>query len=159
MSIAKAVDVAYVRFRAPDLEKMRSFLLDFGMVDSVPDQAPDRLFMRGTGRAPFVHTTELGEPGFAALGIWVRDRADLEKLAAHDGATIEPLDAPGNGLVVRLVDPDGFLIEAVAEQDVLPQVDRQLPYPAPWNHGGEHPRVGSFRRVRQGASHVQRLGH
>lgn len=159
MSIAKAVDVAYVRFRAPDLERMRNFLLDFGMVDSVPEQAAERIYMRGTGRAPFVHSTELGEPGFVGLGIWVRDRADLERLAAHDGVAIEPLDAPGNGFVVRLTDPDGFLIEAVAEQDVLPQVERVLPDPAPWNHAGKHPRIGSFRRVRQGASHVQRLGH
>jgi hypothetical protein len=43
MSIAKAVDVAYVRFRAPDLERMRNFLLDFGMVDSVPEQAAERI--------------------------------------------------------------------------------------------------------------------
>lgn len=159
MSIAKAYDVAYVRFRAPDLDRMRAFLLDFGMADSVAEQEPDRLFMRGTGRAPFLHATERGEPGFAALGIWVRDRADLEALAAHDCLEVEPLDAPGGGLVVRLTDPDGFCIEAVAEQEALPPVDRRVPYPDAWNHAGEYPRVGRFRRVRQGPSHVMRLGH
>jgi len=159
MSIAKAYDVAHVRFRAPDLDKMRSFLLDFGMVDAVPLQEDGRLFMRGTGRAPFLHATERGEPGFAALGIWVRDRADLERLAAHDGKTVEPFDAPGGGLVVRLTDPDGFLIEAVAEQEKPVPAERALPFPEPWNHGGSYPRVARFRRVAQGASHVQRLGH
>jgi len=159
MSIAKAYDVAHVRFRAPDLDKMRSFLLDFGMVDAVPLQEDGRLFMRGTGRAPFLHATERGEPGFAALGIWVRDRADLERLAAHDGKTVEPFDAPGGGLVVRLTDPDGFLIEAVAEQEKPVPAERALPFPEPWNHGGAYPRVARFRRVAQGASHVQRLGH
>lgn len=159
MSVAKAYDVAYVRFRAPDLRKMRAFLLDFGMVDAVPEQTADRLFMRGSGRAPFVHATELGEPGFAALGIWVRDRSDLERLAAHDGKTIEPLDAPGGGYVVRLTDPDGFLIEAVWGQEMPTSVERTVPFPDPWNHSGLHPRVGSFRRVKQGASHVMRLGH
>lgn len=159
MSIAKAYDVAFVRFRAPDLEKMRSFLLDFGMVDSLPEQASDRLFMRGTGRAPFLHATELGEPGFAALGIWVRDLADLERLAAHDGTTVEPFNAPGGGYVVRLTDPDGYLIEAVAGQEKFAPVERTLPLPDPWNHGGEHPRIARFRRAKQGPSHVQRLGH
>ena len=159
MSIAKAYDVAHVRFRAPDLDKMRAFLLDFGMVDSVAEQPAGHLFMRGTGRAPFLHATEQGDPGFAALGIWVRDRADLERLAAHDGAAVEPFDAPGGGLVVRLTDPDGFLIEAIAEQQPLSPVERIAPTPEPWNHAGEYPRIGRFRRVVQGPSHVQRLGH
>jgi catechol 2,3-dioxygenase-like lactoylglutathione lyase family enzyme len=159
VSIAKAYDVAHVRFRAPDLEKMRSFLLDFGMVDSVPEQPAGQLFMRGTGRAPFLHSTEQGEAGFAALGIWVRDTADLERLAAHDGVPVEHFDAPGGGLVVRLTDPDGFVIEAIAEQQPLPANARTVPYPEPWNHGGEHPRVTRFRRVKQGPSHVLRLGH
>lgn len=159
MSIAKAYDVAHVRFRAPDLEKMRAFLLDFGMIDAVPEQAVDRLFMRGTGRAPFVHATERGEPGFAALGIWVRDAADLERLAAHDGKPVERFDAPGGGLVVRLTDPDGFVIEALAEQEPPAPAARTMPFPEPWNQNGEYPRVTHFRRVTQGASHVSRLGH
>ncbi len=159
MSIATAYDVAHVRFRAPDLAKMRAFLLDFGMVDAVPAQPTGQLFMRGTGRAPFLHATELGEAGFAALGIWVRDRADLEALAAHDGVAVEPFDAPGGGLVVRLTDPDGFVIEAIAEQQPLPANDRTVPFPDDWNHGGEHPRIARFRRVSQGPSHVMRLGH
>jgi len=159
MSIAKAYDVAYVRFRAPDLEKMRAFLLDFGMVDSVPEQDADLLFMRGTCSAPFVHSTERGDPGFAALGIWVRDMTDLEQLAAHDGKTVESLNAPGGGYVVRLTDPDGFLIEAVWGQDSLPDVERVIPYPDAWNYAGENRRVSHLRRVKQGASHVRRLGH
>lgn len=159
MSIARAYDVAHVRFRAPDLEKMRAFLLDFGMTDSVAEQPEGKLFMRGAGRAPFLHATEQGEPGFAALGIWVRDRADLERLAAHDNVAVEPFDAPGGGLVVRLTDPDGFQIEAVAEQESLPPSTRQLPEMEPWNHRGNHPRIARFRRLVQGPSHVQRLGH
>jgi catechol 2,3-dioxygenase-like lactoylglutathione lyase family enzyme len=159
MSIAKAYDVAHVRFRAPDLVKMRAFLLDFGMVDSVPEQEVDRIFMRGTGRAPFLHATERGEAGFAALGIWVRGRADLEALAAHDGLSVEPFDAPGGGLVVRLTDPDGFVIEAVAEQEPLPAVERLAPAPEAINHAGTYPRVARFRRHPIGPSHVMRLGH
>ncbi|EIZ78540.1 glyoxalase/bleomycin resistance protein/dioxygenase [Novosphingobium sp. Rr 2-17] len=157
MSIARAYDVAHVRFTVPDIDVMRRFLLDFGMIE-VESGNPDKLYMRGEGRAPFLHASEKGEAGFAALGIWVRDRADLEALAAHDGVKVEELDAPGGGYVVRLRDPDGFLIEAIAEQE-LHTVVAYEPKAEPWNYEREYPRVAKFRRVAKGASHVQRLGH
>jgi catechol 2,3-dioxygenase-like lactoylglutathione lyase family enzyme len=93
MSVTKAIDVAYVRFRAPDLDLAHRFLLDFGMVDATPSQPAGKpLYMRGAGRGPFVHVTEQGEPGFAGFGIWVRDREDLDRLAGQHMAT--PLPSP-----------------------------------------------------------------
>jgi catechol 2,3-dioxygenase-like lactoylglutathione lyase family enzyme len=158
MSVTKAVDVAFVRFRAPDLELMHKFLLDFGMVDAEATQPKgDRIHMRGGMGGPFVHATELGEPGFAGFGIWVKDRADLDRLAAHDGVPVEAMDSPGGGLRVRLTDPDGFVVDVVAGQQMAPTI---APPPSEaWNQDGEYPRIGKFRRVRRGASHVQRLGH
>src|ERR1700761_2188250 len=114
MSITKAEDVAYVRFSAPDLDAMRSFLGDFGMVEV--SGADGEIFFRGAGSAPFLHATRLGDPGFAALGLKLSSLADLEKLAASEGVAVEPLNAPGGGHVVRLTDPDGHLVEAVAGQ-------------------------------------------
>ena len=48
MSLIKVQDVAYVRFGAPDLAKMRAFLLDFGLIhaEEVGDSV---LRMRGLG--------------------------------------------------------------------------------------------------------------
>jgi catechol 2,3-dioxygenase-like lactoylglutathione lyase family enzyme len=158
MSIAKAFDVAFVRFRAPDLELMHKFLLDFGMVDARPGQPNgERIYMRGGRGGPFVHVTERGEAGFAGFGIWVKDRADLDRLAAHDGVPVEELGSPGGGFRVRLTDPDGFLVDVVAGQQMAPVIEP--PSSEPWNQDGEYPRIGKFRRVRRGASHVQRLGH
>jgi catechol 2,3-dioxygenase-like lactoylglutathione lyase family enzyme len=158
MSVTKAVDVAFVRFKAPDLELMHKFLLDFGMVDVGPPQPKDgRIYMRGEGSSPFVYALELGEPGFAGFGIWVKDRADLERLAAHDNVPVQALDSPGGGFCVRLTDPDGFVVEVVAGQEKAPVI--AAPKTEPWNQGGDYPRIGRFRRVRRGASHVQRLGH
>ena len=155
-SIAKAHDVAYVRFRAPDLAKMHSFLLDFGMRDA--EIEADRLFMRGFGASPFVHATEMADtPGFAGFGIRLPDLDALKRIAAHDGVEIHPLDAPGGGMVARLTDPDGFTIEAVAGQ--TPAQPVALPGRAPWNEGGAYPRRNDFRRTERGPSHVQRLGH
>ena len=107
MSIATAYDVAHVRFGVPDLSVMRKFLSDFGMVE-VPF-GDDRLFMRGYEGTAFAHVCEVSpEPAFLGFGIWLRDLDDLNRLAAHDGAEVEPFDAPGGGSVVRLTDPRWF---------------------------------------------------
>ena len=68
MGIIKVQDVEYLTFQAPDLTRMREFLLDFGMKDS-SDTEPDVLRMRGTGDAPFLHKTKVGEAGFLGLAL------------------------------------------------------------------------------------------
>jgi catechol-2,3-dioxygenase len=155
MPVVKAHDVAYVRFSAPDLSLMRDFLGDFGLVEA--ERTADELFMRGYGTAPFIHSTRRGNPGFDGFGVWIKTRDELERLAAHAHTGVEPLAAPGGGWIVRLLDPDGYAVEAVwGQQTVAP-----LPVKAhvPWNHGGLYPRQSVVRRVEQGASHVLRLGH
>jgi catechol 2,3-dioxygenase-like lactoylglutathione lyase family enzyme len=154
MSIAKAWDVSYVKFRAPDLNLMRNFLSDFGLVEA--EVSEDSIFMRSYGSAPFVHVTELGEAGFAGFGIKVTE-AELEKLAAHDGVPITPLDAPGGGRIARLLDPDGFVVEAVAGQASVEPID--LPATYTWNESGIYSRQSRPRRVTAHPSHVIRLGH
>jgi len=151
----KAHDVAYVRFAAPDLDRMRVFLEDFGLV--VAERSTARLVMRGHGDRPVCHVTELGEPAFLAAGIWMRDAGDLTRLAEREGVAVEPLDLPGGGQVVRLADPDGFRIEAVAGQAAVAPLPVSVP-PA-WNQGLAYPRQSRTRRVAQGPSHVLRLGH
>lgn len=156
MSIATAYDVAYVRFGVPDLDAMRRFLADFGMVEA--GYADDRLFMRGYEGTPFAHVCERrAGPAFLGFGVWLKHGDDLRRLAEREGVAIEALDAPGGGEVARLTDPDGFTVEAVAGMaaaDPLP-----APRSEPWNQGGAYPRRGVWRRVARGPSHVRRLGH
>lgn len=134
---------------------MREFLTDFGM-HMVREDA-DALYMRGYGAAPFVHVTERGDPGFVGFGIWAASEADLLELAASENQVAVESDAPGGGLVLRLTDPDGFVIEVLAEQK--PAERLPLPDHVPWNHGGRYPRQGGVRRVSRAPSHVLRLGH
>ncbi|QUD90218.1 VOC family protein [Phenylobacterium montanum] len=158
MSITKAIDVAFVRFRAPDLNLMRRFLLDFGMADAkpgMPEGGP--IYMRGAQAGPFIHATEQGDPGFAGYGIWVKDRADLDRLAAHDRVPVEALESPGGGFRVRLTDPDGFTVDVVAGQQMAPIISPTAN--GPWNQNGEYPRIGEVRRLERGPAHVLRLGH
>jgi len=155
MSIIKVEDIAFVRFRAPDLARMQSFLEDFGMTRV---ETPDgRLHMRGYGPEPFVHVTEPGRPGFAGLGFSASSVECLERLAAAEGAAVEDLQAPGGGRVVRLSDPDGFAVEVVAGQAQVEPLDSG---PAmSWNQGDRRGRVGEAKRIASGPAHILRLGH
>jgi len=155
MSVIRIEDIAYVRFRAPDLSEMQAFLEQFGL--DVAQADSNRLFMRGRGGSPFLHVTELGEAGFAAIGFRAESLADLRTLAAAEGAAVEPLDAPGGGSVVRLSDPDGHQVEVVAGQAFADPVvfdPRQ-----PWNNVERRGRLRAVKRTGQGPANVIRLGH
>ncbi len=155
MSVIKVEDIAHVRFGAPDLTAMKTFLHDFGLA---PIEGPaSALYAKGAGNAPFVHATTLGEPGFRALGLRAASLADLETLAASEGVGIEKLDAPGGGYMVALTDPDGFRIEVVAEQ--ASSTAAPLPSNPAHNNAYGHSRVREPLRIPAGASTVVRLGH
>jgi len=155
MSVIRIEDIAYVRFRAPDLTEMQAFLEQFGLEVAHRDET--RLFMRGQGGAPFLHATELGEAGFAAVGFRAASLADLQTLAAAEGTAVEALDAPGGGSVVRLTDPDGHRVEVVAGQTwTEPAAFDPRP---PWNSVETRARLRTVKRTGQGPAHVMRLGH
>jgi catechol 2,3-dioxygenase-like lactoylglutathione lyase family enzyme len=155
MSIIKVEDIAFVRFRAPELDRMRGFLRDFGL--QVTHQDERRLFARGGGESPVLHMTELGDPGFAGLGLRAASIDDLDTLAAAEGVTVAHLDAPGGGKVVALHDPDGHRIEVIAGQRVIAAAS--LPACAAWNTVSDRRRLRQVKRTAIGPSHVVRLGH
>lgn len=155
MSTIKIEDIAHVRFTAPDLEVMRAFLADFGLVSTLGEDGA--LYARGAGSAPFVHATTPGAPGFAALGLRAEGLNDLERLAAAEGVRVEPHDAPGGGWIVRLTDPDGFCIEVVADQTPAPPLT--LPETAPHNDARAKARLRTPLRLDDGPATVVRLGH
>lgn len=148
-------DIAFVRFRAPDLDAMEHFLVDFGLIPAWRDA--DALYMRGEGPEPFLHVTRRGAPGFDGVAFAAGSSEDLETLARSENSKIGALDGPGGGRVVQLVDPDGFRVEVVAGREPIGASDpRALP---PTNDARTRPRSNVPKRVRQGASHVRRLGH
>jgi catechol 2,3-dioxygenase-like lactoylglutathione lyase family enzyme len=154
MSTIKIEDIGFVRFRAPDLVQMRSFLEDFGLIVA---QDGERLFARGAGTSPFLHVTELGDAGFAGLGLRAASLTDLETLARAEGVAVEPLAAPGGGYFVVLTDPDGRRVEVVAGQATAESAT--LPAREPWNTSGQRERLRQTKRVAGGPAHVVRLGH
>lgn len=153
MPVIKVEDIAHVRFAAPDLSSMRSFLEDFGL--ACFDEG-GRLYGKASDGRPFVHVTEPGEARFLAVGLRAAGIDDLERLAAHEGLAPEPLDEPGGGMVLRLTDPDGYLVEVVAGQTCTPA----QPCPAPlFNSATEKPRQRAAIRLEPAPARVRRIGH
>ena len=156
MSNIKIQDIEYVRFGAPDLARMRSFLIDFGMVEA-EEQGDGVLRMRGTGSAPFIHETVEGEPGFHGLAMRAASIDDLKRLAESEGVAIK--DAPGTvgGCKISLKDPNGFLVEVIAGGSRV----RSLPNGVrdPWNTLSRRDRPGATKRISPGPANVGRLGH
>jgi catechol 2,3-dioxygenase-like lactoylglutathione lyase family enzyme len=153
--IIRVRDLAFPRFRAPDLDRMETFLTDFGMHRAARTERA--LYMRGTDPQHHVHVTHLGEPAFLGLAFHAAHRADLDTLAAAIGGKVEALDEPGGGSAVRLHDPDGRQIEAVhGIADLPPLALRTHP---PSNTGVSRVRIGTLQRVQAGPSQVKRCGH
>ncbi len=149
-------DLAYVRFRAPDLDRMEAFLSDFGLVRSA--RTANALYMRGSDAAHHIHVTELGEPAFLGVGLEAASAADLAVIARAAGASpAEKIDAPGGGMRVRLSDPNGIGLEVVHGIERLTPLAlaeaRQL------NTGSARVRRGEPQHCARGPAHVKRLGH
>jgi len=153
--IIRVADVAFPRFQGPDLDRMESFLRAFGMQRAA--RTPSALYMRGTDPVHHVHVTHLGEPAFLGLAFQAARRDDLAVLANAVGGSVEKLDEPGGGEVVRLRDPDGRLVEVVYGIEApAPLPLRRHP---PINTGEDRTRVGTLQRVESGPSQVKRCGH
>lgn len=153
MAIIKVEDIAHVRFAAPDLPAMRGFLEDFGL-DCF--EQGGRLYGRGEDGRPFVHVTEHGAAKFLAVGLRAQSIADLERLAAHEGLAPQVSDEPGGGMILRLTDPDGYLVEVVAgQQCAAPSAGA----PHPFNSATAKPRQRATVRLEPAPARVRRIGH
>ena len=149
-------DIAFVRFHAPDLDKMEAFLVAFGLVRA--ERTDDTLYMRGTDDDGFIHVTHLAaEPGFAGFALLADTVEDLEALAAVDGfSDVRDLAGPGGGRVVSTIDPMGTPLEVVAGRGSIGALGLESP---PRNDASIRTRLAQIVRVQPGPSHVKRLGH
>lgn len=154
MPVIKIEDIAHVRFAAPDLGAMKSFLEDFGMHTF---EQGGRLYGKGSDGRPFVHVTEPGDAKFLAVGFRAETVADLEKLAAAEGVAVEDLKEPGGGKIIRLTDPDGYGVEVVAGQS-KGEASLLIADP-PRNTVASKPRFRSTVRLDAAPAHVRRIGH
>lgn len=156
MPVVKVSDLAYVRLQSPSLDQAEEFLTHFGMVRA--ERTKDRLYMRGTDPAPYIHITHLGPSRLLGLGFYVESESDLAKLSKVQGASaVESIDEPAGGKRVRLSDPLGYQMEVVCGMrrvEALPVRKHVL------NWGDEKlRRAGKLLRLDRGPSQVKRIAH
>jgi len=154
----KAIDVAWIVYEAPDLERMEAFLCDFGLVTA--EKSPQQLCMRTAGSAPVVHITRLGDTArFVGGAFKMATREDLEALAALPGSSeVEAItDVPGGGWRVRMYTPDDVPIDAVWGQQGVPILPLRAPYP--FNAGTQKTRINASLRPKREPGLVLRFGH
>ena len=89
----KVDDVVYAMFRAPDLDRMENFLVDFGLMRA--HRTESHLYMRACGRDQYAHITELGDPAFVGMGFRAKSEKDLFTLANKaECSSVAQLDRP-----------------------------------------------------------------
>ena len=152
----KVTDLAYARFRAPDLDEMETFLKHFGLQRSARTETA--LYMRATDNNHHVHVTELGDPTYIGHAFYAASKADLETISQLPGASnVEEIAEPGGGIRVRMSDPDGFEVEIVHGIETLDRIPMKNSYKQ--NNGDEIRRKGELVRLASGPVQCRRLGH
>ena len=151
--VVKVVDLAWLEFEKPDLERAERFLVDFGF--TVADRTPDELRLRGTwSGGPCLVIRRGPRSRYAGHAMLAASRSDLDRLARSTGSRVE--DHRG-GHAVRLVDPSGYEVRVVAGGPELPALAERAPLTL--NFGTTTPRPNQPQRPPRVAAQVQRLGH
>ena len=76
MALIKVKDLAFVRLRAPELDREEEFLTHFGMIRT--ERTPGALYMRGTDPSHHLHVTEKGDPAFVGFAYYAASEEDLQ---------------------------------------------------------------------------------
>ncbi len=155
--LIKVDDIAYVLFEKPDLDKQAAFLQDFGMRPA--DISAQAIYMRGCGSSPWFYRATRGKKSrYLGAGFLVKSAEELHTISAATDTAIEAITKPGGGQRVRLLDPDGFIVDIVHGREELarqPTRDRLFDVNTP----AEKKRVNQRVSTAAAPSPLERLGH
>lgn len=154
----RIVGFHHVRFGVTDLATTERFASDFGL--KTVETRNGLLYMATGGGDAYAYVAEQSETRrFAGMAFTVESLEDLKEAVEKHGATpIEPSDAPGGGVSVRLTDPEGqsiWLLHGVSESVPAPrQPSLNLNVP------GDRKRYNAAQATRElGPANLFRLGH
>ncbi|MEU3642430.1 VOC family protein [Lentzea sp. NPDC034063] len=151
--VVKVLDLAWLVFEKPDLDRAEVFARDFGF--TVSSRTPDELRLRGTLAGTDAVVIRRGPRSrFVGPVFRAAESSDLDRLARHAGTEVRPL---GAGRIVDLVDPSGIPVSVVHGADAGSLLPGQTPLRH--NTGGSPLRVNATQRPAREPARVQRLGH
>lgn len=154
--VVKVVDLAWLEFEKPDLDRAETFARDFGF--TVAARTADELRLRGTMAGTDAVVIRRGPRSrFVGPVFQAAERSDLDRLARHAGTRVRPLGPGRAGSVVDLLDPSGIPVRVVHGADT----GRSLPGQQPLVHntGGSARRVNATQRPAREPARIERLGH
>ncbi|WP_329408593.1 VOC family protein [Nocardia vinacea] len=154
--VVKVLDLAWLEFEKPDLERAEIFANAFGFTTAA--RTADELQLRGTDAgAPCVLIRRGARSRFVGPAFHAADAADLLRLAEVTGTRPVPLPESLGGMTVDLVDPSGLRVRVVADIHELPALPPQQPHV--FNLGYSVDRINATQRPPREPARVQRLGH
>ncbi|MGW4741340.1 VOC family protein [Nocardia xishanensis] len=154
--VVKVLDLAWLEFVKPDLERAEAFAHAFGFTTA--HRTADEVRLRGSDPgSPCVIVRRGPRSRFLGPAFLAADSADLSRLAEATDSRVTPLPESLGGLVVDLADPSGLRVRVVADAHALPALPPQQPHV--FNIGREVVRVNGTQRPPRVPARVQRLGH
>ncbi len=151
--VIKVVELAWLEFVKPDLDRAERFAVDFGF--QVQERTPDRLVLRGTWSAvPCLVIRRGTKAGFVGPTFLAESTKDVERLAKATGSNVVPR---GAGKSVSLRDPSGIPVRVAAGLTPLAALPERPPLT--FNSGADPKRFNDTQRPPGGPAQVQRLGH
>lgn len=158
MAPIKLLKTAFVVYEHQDFDRARQFYLDFGL--QIAHETQDELFLRGYGTEPFIYHLKRGQQSrFRGAAYVVESFSELQRAQELECASkIADLQAPGDGQIVTLTDPQGFEVYLVHGQTEceaeIPNLEKLVV-----NYEDSKPRKGKFQRFKPGPAPVYRWGH
>ncbi|TQM26364.1 VOC family protein [Nocardia bhagyanarayanae] len=154
--VVKVLDLAWLEFEKPDLERAEAFAHAFGFTTA--HRTADEMQLRGTDvGSPCVLIRRGARSRFVGPAFQAADAADLLRLATATDSKVMPLPESLGGSTVDLVDPSGLRVRVVAETHRLHALPVQRPHVL--NLGHDVARVNATQRPPRAPARVQRLGH
>ncbi|MEE6179782.1 VOC family protein [Mycobacterium sp. 050134] len=154
--VIKVVDIAWLQFEKPDLERAEAFAHAFGF--HTARRGRDELQLRGTRAAgPCVIVRRGPRTRFAGVAYRAGETADVRRLAERWNAPARPLPEDIGGLSVDLRDPSGMAVRVIAGTDDLPELPGQPAHQ--FNFGDDVARINAGQRPPRVPARIQRLGH
>ncbi len=154
--LVKVLDLAWLEFEKPDLERAERFAHAFGFATAA--RTPEELQLRGTDAgSPCVVVRKGRRSRFAGSAFRAACSADVLRLAAATGREARALPESIGGLAVDLVDPSGATVRVVSDTHELVATPAQLPHT--FNFGHDPVRANRTQRPPRAPAGVQRLGH
>ncbi|WP_066802992.1 VOC family protein [Sphingomonas asaccharolytica] len=156
--IVRADALAHVSYQRRDPDGMARFLADFGFIPLAP-ASRGRQYFRGYGRDSYcVEVIAAERDAFVGFALNAHSRDDLHKLARFESRDVAPVDGPGGGERVRLVDPDGNRVDFLWGAEPLPALPARSAL-SDVNLPNATPRINRPVRSDPAPAPVFRIGH